>query len=176
MSLLLHDMNFEKSVSYVANQDRPEMHPGRTADIYLGDQVIGFIGQVHPQLEKEFKIPETYVFELNLQAILDAPKKIQHYEPISKYPAITRDVALVIDKEVSNTEIEATLREKSNHHLEQIQLFDVYSGKHIPENKKSVAYTLTYRDKHNTLTEDEVNKEFEQAIAALKAAFEIEIR
>ncbi len=176
VSLLLHDMNFEKSVSYVANQDRPEMHPGRTADIYLGDQVIGFIGQVHPQLEKEFKIPETYVFELNLQAILDAPKKIQHYEPISKYPAITRDVALVIDKEVSNTEIEATLREKSNHHLEQIQLFDVYSGKHIPENKKSVAYTLTYRDKHNTLTEDEVNKEFEQAIAALKAAFEIEIR
>ncbi|GEN94303.1 phenylalanine--tRNA ligase subunit beta [Pediococcus ethanolidurans] len=176
VALLLHDLNLEESVSYVANQTRPEMHPGRTADIYLGDHVIGFIGQVHPQIEKQFKIPETYVFELDLQALLDAPKRIQHYEPISKYPAITRDVALLIDKEVSNTEIVAALKKKSNHHLEDIQLFDVYSGKHIPENKKSVAYTLTYRDKHNTLTEDEVNQEFEQAISELKSTFEVEIR
>ena len=68
------------------------------------------------------------------------------------------------------------MKKKSNHHLEDIQLFDVYSGKHIPENKKSVAYTLTYRDKHNTLTEDEVNQEFEQAISELKSTFEVEIR
>ncbi|GEL14279.1 phenylalanine--tRNA ligase subunit beta [Pediococcus cellicola] len=176
VSLLLHDLNFKETVSFVANKKRPEMHPGRTADIFLGDQVIGFMGQVHPQIEKQFKIPETYVFELNLQAILEAPKNIQHYEPISKYPAITRDVALLIDKNITNTDIVAALRSKSSHHLETIQLFDVYEGKHIPEHKKSVAYTLTYRDKHNTLTEDEVNKEFDQAIEALKNTFEVEIR
>ncbi|WPC18869.1 phenylalanine--tRNA ligase subunit beta [Pediococcus inopinatus] len=176
VTLLLHDLNFEESVSYVASKEHPEMHPGRTADIYLGDQVIGFIGQVHPQIAKQFKIPETYVFELNLQMLLDAPKKIQHYDPISKYPAITRDVALLIDQKISNTEIVAALQSASNRHLEKIQLFDVYAGKHIPLGKKSVAYTLTYRDKHNTLTEDEVNKEFEQAIEALKTSFEVEIR
>lgn len=176
VTLLLHDLNFEKSVSYVASKEHPEMHPGRTADIYLGDQVIGFIGQVHPQIAKQFKIPETYVFELNLQMLLDAPKKIQHYDPISKYPAITRDVALLINQKISNTEIVAALQSASNRHLEKIQLFDVYAGKHIPLGKKSVAYTLTYRDKHNTLTEDEVNKEFEQAIEALKTSFEVEIR
>ena len=66
--------------------------------------------------------------------------------------------------------------QSANRHLEKIQLFDVYAGKHIPLGKKSVAYTLTYRDKHNTLTEDEVNKEFEQAIEALKTSFEVEIR
>ncbi|AVK99774.1 phenylalanine--tRNA ligase subunit beta [Pediococcus inopinatus] len=176
VTLLLHDLNFEKSVSYVASKEHPEMHPGRTADIYLGDQVIGFIGRVHPQIAKQFKIPETYVFELNLQMLLDAPKKIQHYDPISKYPAITRDVALLINQKISNTEIVAALQSASNRHLEKIQLFDVYAGKHIPLGKKSVAYTLTYRDKHNTLTEDEVNKEFEQAIEALKTSFEVEIR
>jgi len=176
VTLLLHDLNFEESVSYVASKEHPEMHPGRTADIYLGDQVIGFIGQVHPQIAKQFKIPETYVFELNLQMLLDAPKKIQHYDPISKYPAITRDVALLINQKISNTEIVAALQSASNRHLEKIQLFDVYAGKHIPLGKKSVAYTLTYRDKHNTLTEDEVNKEFEQAIEALKTSFEVEIR
>ncbi|GEA92539.1 phenylalanine--tRNA ligase beta subunit [Pediococcus damnosus] len=176
VDLLLHDLNFEESISYVASKEYPEMHPGRTADIYLGDKVIGFMGQVHPQVAKQFKIPETYVFELDLQAILDAPKKIQHYDPISKYPAITRDVALLIDQKVSNTEIVAALQAASNRHLEKIQLFDVYAGKHIPEGKKSVAYTLTYRDKHNTLTEEEVNKEFEQAIESLKKAFKVEIR
>ncbi|WP_412988228.1 phenylalanine--tRNA ligase subunit beta [Pediococcus siamensis] len=176
VSLLLHDLNFEAPVTYVANETRAEMHPGRTADILLGDQVIGFIGQVHPQIAKQFKIPVTYVFELDLQAILAAPKQIQHYDAISKYPAITRDVALLIDKRVTHTEIVTALRAKANKHLENIQLFDVYEGAHIPEGKKSVAYTLTYRDKHNTLTEDEVNAEFDHAVQALKETFNAEIR
>ncbi|MCZ3393369.1 phenylalanine--tRNA ligase subunit beta, partial [Enterococcus faecium] len=80
-------------VSYVADHDRQGMHPGRTADVLLDGDVIGFIGQIHPTTAEEFKIKETYVFELNLTKIIHAEKKLQHYDVISKYPAITRDIA-----------------------------------------------------------------------------------
>lgn len=144
-------------IEYVADSSRPEMHPGRCADILLDGKVVGFLGEVHPTVAKDYKIPTSYVFELNLESLLAAPKSDKHYEPISKYPAVTRDLALLVDDDISNSQIVEAIKEKGGAFLEKVHLFDVYTGSHLPAGKKSLAYTLVYHDQQATLQESTVN-------------------
>lgn len=163
-------------VEYVADSSRPEMHPGRTANILLDGKLIGFIGEVHPQTAKDYKIPETYVFELNLEELLKADRRDKHYEAISKYPSITRDIALLVDSNVTNADVVNAIQEKGGAFLKDIHLFDVYEGSHLPKGKKSLAYTLTYQDQNDTLKEDTVNKAFAKVEDHLQDALGAEIR
>ena len=172
----LKNMGIAGKITYVPTSDRPEMHPGRTADIMVDDQLVGFIGQVHPQTAKEYKVPETYVFELNLELLLAAPKIENEYTPISKYPSITRDIALLVDDDVENTTIVEAIKQKGGAYLKEIHLFDVYAGSHLPAGKKSLAYTLTYQDDKGTLTEDQVNTAFDKVTAYLQDKVDAEIR
>lgn len=172
----LKNMGIAGKITYVPTSDRQEMHPGRTADIMVDDQLVGFIGQVHPQTAKEYKIPETYVFELNLELLLAAPKIENEYTPISKYPSITRDIALLVDDDVENTTIVEAIKQKGGAYLKDIHLFDVYAGSHLPAGKKSLAYTLTYQDDKGTLTEDQVNTAFDKVTAYLQDKVDAEIR
>ena len=169
-------MGIAGKVAYVPTSDRPEMHPGRTADIMVDDQLVGFIGQVHPQTAKEYKIPETYVFELNLELLLAAPKIENEYTPISKYPSITRDIALLVDSDVENATIVEAIKQKGGAYLKDIHLFDVYAGSHLPAGKKSLAYTLTYQNDKGTLTEDQVNAAFDKVTTYLQDKINAEIR
>lgn len=172
----LHNLGLAGTVTYRATQDRAEMHPGRTADIYVDDQLVGFVGQVHPRTAKDYKVPATYVFELNLEALLAADKVANEYHPISKYPAITRDIALLVDHNVTNADVVAVIEKRAGAFLKKVHLFDVYSGLHLPKGKKSLAYTLTYQDDHGTLTEDQVNKAFAKVTQALEDELAAEIR
>lgn len=172
----LHNMGLAGKVTYVADQSRAEMHPGRTANIMLDGQLVGFIGQVHPNTAKAYKIPTTYVFELNLEALIAAPKIDNEYHPISKYPSITRDIALLVDKAVTNEMVVDVINKRGGAFLKDVHLFDVYSGLHLPKGKKSLAYTLTYQDDHDTLTEDQVNAAFDKVTAALQDKLAAEIR
>lgn len=172
----LHNLGIAGKISYVADDSRSEMHPGRTANIMIDDQLVGFIGQVHPTTAKEYKIPETYVFELNLEALLAADKVANEYHPISKYPAITRDIALLVNTDVTNDDVMAIINKRGGAYLKKVHLFDVYSGLHLPKGKKSLAYTLTYQDDNDTLTEDQVNKAFEKVTNALEDDLSAEIR
>ena len=172
----LKNMGIAGKITYVPTSDRQEMHPGRTADIMVDDQLVGFIGQVHPQTAKEYKIPETYVFELNLELLLAAPKIENEYTPISKYPSITRDIALLVDDDVENATIVEAIKQKSGAYLKDIHLFDVYAGSHLPAGKKSLAYTLTYQVDKGTLTEDQVNTAFDKVTAYLQDKVDAEIR
>ncbi len=172
----LKNMGIAGKITYVPTSDRPEMHPGRTADIMVDDQLVGFIGQVHPQTAKEYKIPETYVFELNLELLLAAPKIENEYTPISKYPSITHDIALLVDDDVENATIVEVIKQKGGAYLKDIHLFDVYAGSHLPAGKKSLAYTLTYQDDKGTLTEDQVNTAFDKVTAYLQDKVDAEIR
>lgn len=172
----LKNMGIAGKITYVPTSDRQEMHPGRTADIMVDDQLVGFIGQVHPQTAKEYKIPETYVFELNLELLLAASKIENEYTPISKYPSITRDIALLVDDDVENTTIVEAIKQKGGAYLKDIHLFDVYAGSHLPAGKKSLAYTLTYQDDKGTLTEDQVNTAFDKVTAYLQDKVDAEIR
>ena len=172
----LHNMGLAGKVTYVADQSRQEMHPGRTANILLDGQLIGFLGQVHPSTAKAYKIPATYVFELNLEALIAAPKVDNEYHPISKYPSITRDIALLVDNDVTNEMIMDVIDKRGGAFLKDVHLFDVYSGTHLPNGKKSLAYTLTYQDDHDTLTEDQVNAAFNKVTKALQDDLSAEIR
>lgn len=172
----LKNMGIAGKITYVPTSDRQEIHPGRTADIMVDDQLVGFIGQVHPQTAKEYKIPETYVFELNLELLLAAPKIENEYTPISKYPSITRDIALLVDDDVENATIVEAIKQKGGAYLKDIHLFDVYAGSHLPAGKKSLAYTLTYQDDKGTLTEDQVNTAFDKVTAYLQDKVDAEIR
>lgn len=163
-------------VSYVADHDRQGMHPGRTADVLLDGDVIGFIGQIHPTTAEEFKIKETYVFELNLTKIIHAEKKLQHYDVISKYPAITRDIAISVNKEVSNTEVLNVINETKQKNLIKVELFDVYEGKNLEKGMKSLAYQFTYQDTNDTLQEDAINDEFSKVIKNLEEKLNVTVR
>ena len=172
----LKNMAVAGQIDYVATQDRKEMHPGRCANIYLDGKLVGYLGQVHPVVARQYKINETYVFELNLESLLAADKRGKHYDQISKYPAITRDVAILVDKDVSNASVIAAIKEKGGAYLKDVRLFDVYEGEHMPEGKKSLAYTLTYQANDKTLEEDVVNKAFDKVTNHLLDEFNAEIR
>lgn len=172
----LKNMGLVDQVTYVADQSRSEMHPGRTANIMLGDQLIGFVGQVHPKTAQAYKIPETYVFELNIEDLLSAKKIGSEYTPVSKFPTITRDIALLVDQSVTNAEIVALIKQQGGAFLKDVHLFDLYSGNHLPAGKKSLAYTLTYQDDHDTLKEDQVNAAFDKVTKYLTSQLGAEVR
>lgn len=168
--------NFGGQFTYEATTQRPEMHPGRTADIKLNGKVVGYVGEVHPVLADQLRIPETYVFELNLEDLLKAVQPISQFKPISKYPAITRDVALEVDTSVTNADIMKVIKRRGGAYLKDVHLFDVYEGVHLASDKKSLAYTLTYQDENGTLTEDQVNQAFDRVTKHLTDELGAEIR
>lgn len=172
----LAEFDFVAPITYVSAIDHVEMHPGRTADVMIGDQLVGFVGQVHPAVAKNFKIKDTYVFELDLQQLIDLPKHDRAYDLISKFPAVTRDIAILVDEQLSHAEILAAITSKGGKHLKNVELFDVYQGENVVAGKKSLAYTLTYQDTAKTLVEEEVNSAFDKVVKTLVDELHAEIR
>ncbi|KRL36479.1 phenylalanine--tRNA ligase subunit beta [Liquorilactobacillus uvarum] len=173
---MLHALGITENISYIQADGHEEMHPGRTADIYVDDEFLGFVGEIHPNLCKEYHIDRTYVFELDLQKIIDMDKQVKSYIPVSKYPAITRDVAMAVDKDVKNSDIIDCIEKNSGNNLAKVELFDVYEGEHIAANLRSLAYKLTYQNKEATLLDEEVTKDFDKVIDKLKEEFNAKIR
>lgn len=172
---LLHELGVANE-SYQAVA-MPDMHPGRTAAIYAGETYLGFIGEVHPNTAKEYKLKQrVYVFELDLQKVIELPKAAKLYTPVSKYPSITRDIALAVSTDVTNQQIEDCIRKNGGAFLKDIKLFDVYQGEHIMAGFKSLAYTLVYSDPNATLQDEAVTKAFEKVQAKLVEEFEADIR
>ncbi|MEG0474883.1 MAG: phenylalanine--tRNA ligase subunit beta [Carnobacterium sp.] len=165
-----------EAVTFVADENREGMHPGRTAAIYLGEKEIGFIGQLHPLTAKAYELKETYAFELNLQAIADADKHPTIYAGIPKYPGMTRDIALLVEETVTNQQLTDLILEKGGKYLTGVRLFDIYQGSNIEAGKKSLAYTLSYLNPADTLVEEEVTKAFEKVTTALIETYHVVVR
>ena len=106
---LLANYALADDVRFVPTTARAEMHPGRTADIYVGETLIGFIGQVHPLTAKAYKVNETYAFELNLDAIFDLPKVKDGYEVVSRFPAVARELAILVDRDVPAADLRGAI-------------------------------------------------------------------
>lgn len=172
----LSTIGFDGQITYKANSEYDEMHPGRTADVFVHGHYVGFVGQVHPKVAKEFKINDTYVFDLNLQTIIDLPKQEQSYELVSKYPSIKRDIAMLIDKDIENDDIVDVIVKRGGAYLTDVKLFDLYEGEHVPDDKKSLAYSLTFQNKHDTLVDEDVNSAMEKVQRNLEKEFNVEIR
>lgn len=164
------------AITYTPTGRYPEMHPGRTADIAVHGHYVGFIGQVHPKIAKQFKIKQTYAFELNMQTLIDLPKTDDQYQAISKYPSVKRDISLLVDTSVSNDQVVELMNKRGGAFLHDIQLFDVYEGKNVPNGKKSMAYSLVYVNPRETLKDEVVTAAFEKVKKHLTDELNAEIR
>lgn len=158
---VLNDIRFEK-----ANIEH--LHPGRTAKIFMNDEEIGYIGQIHPTEAKSYDLDEVYAFELVLEKLLNRESKPLKYIPIPKYPSISRDIALVVDRKTEAKELENIIFEAGKKLLTSVKVFDVYEGEHVEKGKKSIAFSLTYMDPNRTLTDEEVTAVHEKVLNALK--------
>ncbi|MEK5427003.1 phenylalanine--tRNA ligase subunit beta [Cytobacillus sp. FSL R7-0680] len=151
-----------------AKFEKDGLHPGRSAEVFLNETSIGFIGQVHPNVEKELDLKETYVFELSLEKLLHAEIKPLRYEAIPRYPSITRDIALVVDQTTTAQALSTVIREAGGKLLKDVHVFDLYEGDRMEEGKKSIAYSLKYFDPERTLTDEDVVKAHDKVLKALE--------
>ncbi|MER2008929.1 MAG: phenylalanine--tRNA ligase subunit beta [Psychrobacillus sp.] len=171
MDLLGHttELTFERKVV-------DGMHPGRTATIQLAGEEIGIIGQLHPAEQKARDLKDTYVFELNLMKVLNKDAGTLYYQPVSKFPSITRDIALVVDQEKATGELQAIIQQSGGKLLKGVHLFDLYEGEKMEPGKKSVAFSLTYFDPERTLTDEEVVNAHNKVLKALAEQAGAELR
>ena len=163
-------------VEYTATQALAGMHPGRTATISLDGQVVGFVGQVHPVTAKDYNIPETYVAEINLTAIEQAIQPAKPFVEITKFPAVTRDIALLLKAEISHKEVVEAIEAAGVKRLTDIKLFDVFSGEKLGLGMKSMAYTLTFQNPEDTLEDEEVARYMEKIQKSLEETLGAEVR
>lgn len=163
-------------VTFVAQKGLASMHPGRTATILLDGKEIGFVGQVHPQTAKQYDIPETYVAEINLSTIESQMNQALIFEDITKYPSVSRDIALLLAESVSHHDIVSAIESSGVKRLTAIKLFDVYAGNNIAEGYKSMAYSLTFQNPNDNLTDEEVAKYMEKITKSLVEKVNAELR
>ncbi len=163
--------------NFVTESEYPVYHPGRCARIQVGDEEVGIMGEVHPQVRKAYGIDtKCYVCEFFFDGLFRNAKKEIFYSPLPKYPAISRDIALIVEADVQVGDIKKVIQDNSGNLLEKVELFDVYRGKQIEEGKKSVAFAMTYRDKEKTLTDEEVTKVYSETLKALESKFKAILR
>ena len=133
-----------------------ELHPGRTAEIYLDDKKIGFAGELHPQYAEDYDLGQTAVFEISLAEVLKIKTGSILYEFLPKYPSMSRDVALEVDSSVNVSEIIDVIKDAAPKYLTDVYPFDIYEGEHMADGKKSVALHLTYLNREKTLTDKDI--------------------
>lgn len=178
---------FERVLSYLGIHNftfeaaTPEgFHPGRTAEIVLnsaeGRRVIGRMGQLHPALQKHKDLDDTYVLEVELEAIFEQANDLIVYKTLPRYPSVTRDLALVVDSSLPVGHMEQLIRETAGELLESLRVFDIYSGDRLGDNKKSVAFSLVYRASDRTLQDEEIAGVQEKVVNALQETFSAELR
>lgn len=152
------------------------MHPGRTAEILLEDTVIGFVGQVHPNVQKRLDLKETYVFELKTRPIFAYPVSSLRYQAIPRYPAVSRDIALVVDRSVAAGTLKEIIQGAGGSLLKAVEVFDLYEGEHLEAGKKSIAFTLNYYNPEKTLTDEEVMTIHDKVLQAVKEKADAALR
>ena len=173
---LFEQLGIATDISYQATDSLKDMHPGRTAEIYLGETVIGFVGQVHPNTAKEYDVPETYVAEFDLSSVIEAAQKGMTFHAVTKFPSVSRDIAMLVAETVTNQEIVTVIQSAAGKFLTDIQLFDVYQGKNIEEGHKSMAYSLTFENPEATMTDEEINRSMTKIEKALSETVGANIR
>lgn len=153
----------------------PVLHPGQRASIVAGDRAIGRLGRLHPELERRLDVgPGVYVFELACDAVLSHP--LRRFSGISRMPSVRRDLALVVDEGVTARQLQSTLEDTLGDILVELTLFDVYRGKSIDSNEKSLAVGLTLQHASATLNEDDISEYMARALAALQSELGARLR
>ena len=157
--------------------DALTFHPGRNAEVLLGNRRIGVFGEVHPEVLENYDLPyKAYLFEFDLEGLADAATFAKRFEPISIYPKVARDLAIVVDKETLSDMPTELIYTTGGDSVDSVRLFDVYEGEQVPEGKKSLAYTITYHSATETLTDKAVNTLHDEVVKCLNRELGAELR
>ncbi|MCK5509372.1 MAG: phenylalanine--tRNA ligase subunit beta, partial [Desulfobacterales bacterium] len=134
------------------------IRPEHTAQILQEKKPVGLVGEIHPQVLRNFDLKQTvFIFELDLNVISDLIPETIRSKPVPKFPSISRDITIIIDKDLESSELIEIIKKMGEKLVENLYLFDVFEGKPVLQNKKSISLRITYRSKHKTLEDDEVN-------------------
>jgi phenylalanyl-tRNA synthetase beta chain len=163
--------HFEKEMNH------PTYHKGRCANIIWNGHVLGTFGEVHPHVLENFGLVErAYLADLDYNILVQLTNTEKKYKSIPKYPAIERDMAVLVKDEIESMQIETIVKETAGNLLESVKMFDMYKGKQILEGHKSVAYELVFRAEDRTLVDEEVNKIFSKVLKVLETEIGAQLR
>ena len=158
-----------ENVTFEAVKDNPSYHPGRCARVLVNGQEVGVFGQIHPLVAQNYDVDaELYCAELSFPALFENKGADPQYVPLPKFPAVTRDIAVVCDEAVTVGALEACIRKGARGLLKEVELFDIYRGANIPEGKKSVAFSLTLRADDRSLTAEEADADVKAILETLE--------
>lgn len=163
------------SIRFAPWTDSGFLHPGQAAKVYAEDVYIGYIGALHPVKQKALDLNKSaYVFELDLRSVAQA--KLPRFQPLSKFPEVTRDLAVLVDKALSVADLERSIRKNAGDMLKALKLFDVYSGEGIDPKRKSLAFSLTFQHPSRTLKDEEINASIASVVQGLEREFGANLR
>lgn len=166
---IVAQVGMTKKLTYDPNAGKNFLHPGRQANVYYGETVIGYLGEVHPRVCANYNIKErVYIAVLDMPEIVKNASFDKKYEGIAKFPAAVRDISMVVPKDILAGEIEAVFEQKGGAYLESYDLFDIYEGNQITKGFKSIAYSLTFRAKDKNLEEEDITTAMNRILKALE--------
>ncbi|MDP4143907.1 MAG: phenylalanine--tRNA ligase subunit beta [Bacillota bacterium] len=165
------------NATFARESENPTFHPGKTAAVSIKKQYMGIVGEIHPDVNDNYGMDERcYIAEINLDILFANANLERKYKALPKFPAVDRDIALLVKDEVLVQQIEDIIRKQGGSILEDVKLFDVYKGKQIPDGMKSVAYSILYRAEDRTLTDKEVTKVHDKILRALEFQLGAQLR
>ncbi len=154
---LLKELKIEKYRILPSNNE--SFHPGSIAELLINNKRVGFLGEIHPDVSTNYNVNiRVYIAELNFEEIISQAKLYTEYKPLPKYPAVDRDIAIVVSDEIIAAQVEEIVKNKGGKLVEEVTLFDIYRGNQVPEGYKSMAYKIIYRSDEKTLTEEDISK------------------
>jgi phenylalanyl-tRNA synthetase beta chain len=170
---LCEKLNFD--VTYAPTKDYTNFHPGRTAAIMHNNEKIGVIGELHPRFAKAHDCQGTIALEIDLKTLINDKKEL-NYHPINKFPSISRDLAIVVKKDISSDTIYNLIKQTGKHTVTGIKLFDVYTGENVASDEKSLAFNITFEDSTKTLETEEVDKLVDRIVKRLEREVNAKLR
>lgn len=175
---ILEKLGYNSSRVFIKENtvDTKAFHKGKSACIYLGKELIGIIGAIHPTLAKKYGIKEVYMAEIKLDTIYDAKASKVKYVPLPKYPASRRDLAFVVKRDMNVSNIVDVIKKIGKSIVKDVEIFDIYEGEHVAEDEKSVALSVLYQDEEKTLTDVDINSVQEQIMDALEKQLQAVLR
>ncbi|SMB95975.1 phenylalanyl-tRNA synthetase beta subunit [Desulfonispora thiosulfatigenes DSM 11270] len=173
---LLKKLNIESAI-FKAVKDNESYHPGKTANIYVQDQLIGVLGEIHPKVSENFDLPaRNYIAEINVEKLMQIDSNVIKYESLPKYPGTTRDLAIVLSEEIEAYEVMENIKVMGGELLRDVKLFDLYQGNQIADKYKSLAFSLIFQAHDRTLVDEEINSIYEKIQKSLEQKFNASLR
>jgi phenylalanyl-tRNA synthetase beta chain len=166
-----------KGAKFNKADDIPYLHPGKASRVVLDQDILGVLGEVHPQVASHYEMNgKVYLFEMDFSKMVEWAREERRFQSLPKFPAVYRDLSVVVDRALEAEKVVETIQTFQPPFVEEITLFDMYQGPPIPEGKKGISYRIRYQANDRTLTDEEVNQYHEKIVTRLKEVFHLELR